>query len=106
MTYRINFNITYTTGNESWVFEDFINAITYEEHGSLFPEITEQEFEEIKAGLINQYNNPFGSDIASIPGYVAHSREDTPEKFTATLDFENEEAYLAFYENQIGRAHV
>lgn len=100
MTYRVTINITYTAGAESWVFEDFINAVTYEEHGDLFPEITQEEFEEIKAGLINQHKKPFG-DVESSPGYVGMTRSDTPEAFTATLDFENEEAYLAFYAEQM-----
>lgn len=100
MTYRVNINITYTAGADSWVFEDFINGVTYEEHGALFPEITQDEFEEIKAGLINQYQNPFG-DIESVQGYVGMTRNDTPEAFTIALDFDTEESYLAFYEQHM-----
>lgn len=106
MTYKITRNAEYSDGFDEPKFEDFITKFTYAEYGSLFPELTEQEYNSTLEQMRNQVINGVGDNVRSFPGLISATYDRTPEKANVTLEFEDEQTYLKFVDYHLTNNQV
>lgn len=96
MTYKIIRHAEYSDGFDIPKFEDFISTITYEEYGSLFPELTEEEFNIVIQEMKRQAVAGVGDEDKNFPGVISVTHDATANESIVTIEFENEQAYLNF----------
>lgn len=86
MTYKVTRIVDFNGGYDQPSFTAFIDQYTYEEYGSLFPEITQHEYVDTVLKVKQIANDPFG-DIASYPGYVSSSNTIDLEESRISVEF-------------------